>query len=565
MLRGLLQAVRIQSPESRISPNRPHMAERAVRNVVINLRFLQVSQMRQRSDYMMFLNAGDYFQGTQWFSAMTESAMGELVSVLKHDAMTLGTHEFDHGPAKLYAFLSSLAPSIKVLVCNIDASKEPLLNKALIEPSTVLRLGGDVDIGIIGYITPKTRYMSITGRVEFSSDVECVRREALRLRKLNVTIIVAIGHSGLMRDRLIAQEVPELNIIVGGFSHSFLYSGAGVYPNTELADGPYPVVVQRQDSSTCLVVHAYWFGKYVGVLNVMFDSSTGKMLNFSGAPAIMDSSITSVSNSPMDATLKNLSSVQDSAMGTQVGKTKVLLEGTRQVCRLEECTMGNVIADAMFGWFADLRTADDNHWSRVNGAVMRGADIHSSIDDRITQGNILLEHLYEVLGEGSSHKQVVLVELSGEQFLDMMERSVHDYDILYKKAQPNFLQISGLHVTYNVRNAPSSRVVSLQTFCIGCRVPVYDPVQREKKYTLVMLETMARGPFMHEHLIDDQIIPTGVTILEIVKSYIEKMTPMKSMLDNRITVLTSAAERYSLSPCLIILLIVSYLLPQGIL
>lgn len=69
-----------------------------------------------------------------------------------------------------------------------------------------------------------------------------------------------------------------------------------------------------------------------------------------------------------------------------VGSTKVLLEGSRQVCRLEECTMGNTIADAMFAWFASLKPLDDSLWGPVNGALFPARQIYASIDEKITQG-----------------------------------------------------------------------------------------------------------------------------------------------------------------------------------
>lgn len=38
-------------------------------------------------------------------------------------------------------------------------------------------------------------------------------------------IIIALGHSGIDRDKEIAKAIPELDIVIGGHSHTLLYNG----------------------------------------------------------------------------------------------------------------------------------------------------------------------------------------------------------------------------------------------------------------------------------------------------------------------------------------------------
>jgi len=42
-----------------------------------------------------------------------------------------------------------------------------------------------------------------------------------------VKIIIGLGHSGFEREVEIAKEIPELSLIVGGHSHSLLYTPKG--------------------------------------------------------------------------------------------------------------------------------------------------------------------------------------------------------------------------------------------------------------------------------------------------------------------------------------------------
>lgn len=67
--------------------------------------------------------------------------------------------------------------------------------------------------------------MAHPGKLKFESEVDCIKREAEKLKKQNVEIIIALGHSGLDEDIIIAKSVPYLDVIVGGHSHTFLYTG----------------------------------------------------------------------------------------------------------------------------------------------------------------------------------------------------------------------------------------------------------------------------------------------------------------------------------------------------
>ena len=58
----------------------------------------------------------------------------------------------------------------------------------------------------------------------FHKIVYSVRLEAQRLIKdENVTILIALGHSGYELDMKMAAEIEELDVVVGGHSHTFLW------------------------------------------------------------------------------------------------------------------------------------------------------------------------------------------------------------------------------------------------------------------------------------------------------------------------------------------------------
>ena len=61
--------------------------------------------------------------------------------------------------------------------------------------------------------------------MRFLDEVAALTAEAARLRRSGVNVIIALGHSGFPTDKLIAEKVPDVDVVVGGHSNTFLHSG----------------------------------------------------------------------------------------------------------------------------------------------------------------------------------------------------------------------------------------------------------------------------------------------------------------------------------------------------
>ena len=87
-------------------------------------------------------------------------------------------------------------------------------------------------------------------------------------------IIIALGHSGYDRDLEVAARAPHVDVVVGGHTHSFLYSPRPGAPNPSVekirggghticnvmschVSGPYPSLVNNTAGHKTLVVQAY--------------------------------------------------------------------------------------------------------------------------------------------------------------------------------------------------------------------------------------------------------------------------------------------------------------------
>lgn len=177
-----------------------------------------------------------------------------------------------------------------IVTANLDLTNEPEMAASNLMNSTILIVNGR-KIGIIGYLTPETKYIASVGKVEFYDEVESIQHEVSKLRAEGVDILIALGHSGYKTDKRIAEEVSGIDIVVGGHSNTFLYNGTA--PDSEIPAGLYPEEVVQKDGKKVYVVQAYAYTKYLGNLTIDFDGN-GDVKKIMGNPVLVDSTVEQV-------------------------------------------------------------------------------------------------------------------------------------------------------------------------------------------------------------------------------------------------------------------------------
>ena len=89
---------------------------------------------------------------------------------------------------------------------------------------------------------------------------------------------------GLSRDIEIALNVPGIDLIVGGHSHTLLSNIA------ERAEGPYPTMIPNPQGQLVPIVQAYAYGKYLGEIEIEFNDQ-GEVISAKGEPILLDNSV----------------------------------------------------------------------------------------------------------------------------------------------------------------------------------------------------------------------------------------------------------------------------------
>jgi 2',3'-cyclic-nucleotide 2'-phosphodiesterase (5'-nucleotidase family) len=174
---------------------------------------------------VLLLDGGDWFQGTPEGALDGGVAFARLLSQVGYDAMVLGNHEFDLGLPPLLQLLEE-AP-IRALCANLS-QKEPdgsLTPVPWVEPARLFQRGG-LDIAVIGLLTPSTPYISHPdARGLVFGEPAAAFRAARAALPGGVELVLALTHLGTEDDLELARAVPDLPLIVGGHSHTFLREG----------------------------------------------------------------------------------------------------------------------------------------------------------------------------------------------------------------------------------------------------------------------------------------------------------------------------------------------------
>lgn len=501
-------------------------------------RLTAIKKFRREEPNTILLDGGDQYQGTIWFTALKWEPVARYMNIVKYDAVAFGNHEFDNGIEGLEPYLRNL----NTTVVNSNIRDHGSAIKGLFKEKLVKVIGGE-RIGIIGYTTTETPALSNTGKfLEFDDEIKALQVVAEALELEGVNKIIAVGHAGINMDRKICQQVKGVDIVVGGHTNTFLYTGTP--PSVEVPEGPYPEVYSATGSN-CLVVQDYAFGKYLGKLKVVFDDHGVPIKWDNNNPVLIDSGFEP--DPEMENLLKPYEARLEHYTKTVIGSTAVGLDGDRKSCRLKECNLGNLLADAaVFTYIektgqdlADHKANGDykpnrtQTWSRVAIGFWNGGGIRDYVTNAWT--NITLEDLYSMMPFGNT---IELIQLKGDIIRQAFEHAVSEYQV--EDAHGRFLQVSGIKVVYDLSKPKNNRVVSLQVRCDDCAIPDYTPLDPNKIYDVVTITYLTIGGDGFTVIRDNILRSDSSEILDIdvVMEYIKRNQPLMTGNEGRIRFVT---------------------------
>lgn len=219
-----------------------------------------VKEHKAKEPNAIFLDAGDYMdRGSSLVPLTRGEAMYGTMSTMGYDAWIVGNHDWIYGPERLME-LMRLYPTT-VLGTNLALNPGPAPKNVL---KTWVRGFGGVRVGFMGMGLGNVRPTTPMYLTDVS---EATRAGIEELKREKADLICVVNHLGIKpmkherpggypRDLDLAKAFPEIDIIVGGHTHSLI------------AD---KLTEQYRKETGAIIVQAGASGRYLGVLKVFVD------------------------------------------------------------------------------------------------------------------------------------------------------------------------------------------------------------------------------------------------------------------------------------------------------
>lgn len=228
---------------------------------------------------LLKIHAGDAVTGSLYYTFFKGAVDAQMMNTICFDAFTPGNHEFDDGDGVLKGFLDELAKgSCKTSVVSsnvVPATGSPLAptgGTPYLKPYVIKEVDG-VKVGLIGItIAGKTVNSSRPlATTRFNDEVTSAQKTIDELRAQGIRHIVAITHQGYDLDKAMAAKLTDVDVIIGGDSHSLLgdFKAVGITSSS----GSYPTVITNKSGEPVCIGQAWDYSKAFGLMNVQFTES----------------------------------------------------------------------------------------------------------------------------------------------------------------------------------------------------------------------------------------------------------------------------------------------------
>jgi 2',3'-cyclic-nucleotide 2'-phosphodiesterase (5'-nucleotidase family) len=446
----------------------------------------QVEKLRARApERTLLVDAGDAWQGTYISNENKGQAVAQIMALLKYDAQAVGNHDFDWGQDVLRQRTQEAGFPFLCANCADASGAVP----GYLKPYAVKDLG-IVKVAMIGLILPSAASIikdtSIAG-LHFLPLAATVRTYLPEMKQ-KADLMIAITHVGLEPlipegDRALATAVPELDVIVGGHTHTALRAATSV--------------------GNTIIVQTGAYTANLGDLELVIDPTTKKVLS---APTRSTELLpVAAVKGPQSDTVKAVQAIVDErkAQGKKytervVGTLAHALDNPRA-----ECGLGNMIVDGL------LEYGRLQSW-KSDVAFYNMAGVRASLP----AGTITYGQLYQVL---PFTNVVMSLDMTGKQLHAVFEAA---------SGSAGRLHVGGASFAYHFENPAGQRLLEAT---VGGK-----PLDEARVYHVVTIDYLYGGGDGHTEFRDAANVIYGDIEVDAVSAYMTAHSPLDPKVEGRI-------------------------------
>jgi len=424
----------------------------------------------------LLVDAGDFSMGTLYQTIYEKEAPEiTLLGYLGFDATVFGNHEFDYrsiGVSNMFSAAvaneETLAPSEiafgmtegvrlpEFLVSNIDwevnNSEDNMLVKDALDnygaKEYVIIEKNGIRIGLFGIVGQDAEDCAPESGIDFGDIVTAGKETVAKIKAEGADLIICLSHSGVWEDEdksedeILAKEVPEIDVIISGHTHTKL-DEAIIHGNTH-------------------IVAAQEYGKYLGELDlVKNEEGRWSLENYEHIPVNAEIEEDAYIGSIVDRYKAMINEHYLAQFGyeydTVLAVNDVQFTPFAEFGRVhEEDTLGSIIADS---YIYAVEQAEGENYEKVYATVAP----NGTIRDSFGKGEITVWDVFNVQSLGIGPDRIVgyplvSVYLTGAELKVLAEVDV-SVTSLMSAAQ---LYPSGIRWEYNPNRLILNKVTHVE-------------------------------------------------------------------------------------------------------
>jgi 5'-nucleotidase len=236
-----------------------------------------IQKIRAEEKNVLLLDAGDVFQGTPYFNKYEGEIDFKLMSLMQYDAATIGNHDFDNG----IEGLKNMLPHANFPFINANYNFDNTILKGEIIPHKIF-IKDNIKIGVFGVGVELDGLVSkdLYKETVYNDPISIANQKATFLKnEENCDLVICLSHLGYeyksntVSDIILAKETTNIDLIIGGHTHTFLTK---------------PTEIKNNVKKRVLINQVGWAGINLGRID--FYVTTNKSANYfqSSVQAIED-------------------------------------------------------------------------------------------------------------------------------------------------------------------------------------------------------------------------------------------------------------------------------------
>lgn len=420
-----------------------------------------IRDLKQKApEATVLIDGGDFLMGTLFHTIAREHAPElRLMHSLGYDAITLGNHEFDFRPEGLAQTIRAaqrhdalprllLANAVFSATEARDDALQKAFDEGLVSPYRIITKNG-LKLGVFGLLGKDAAEVSpFAAPMRFADPIATAKRMAKILKQdERVDLVICASHGGVWRneggeewageDVALAAAVPEIDVIVGGHSHT-----------------PLPVPIRE---GRTIILQAGSEGRFVGELQLRL-TAQGVVAESYRLHAVTDSV-------PADTLVQKevqsyIARINEEVLALHGYAFDQIIAETDfdLTVRNDNSNLGNLVSDALQWSIARLQPQTRVITIESNGMLR---------DDLVAgqSGLLQVSDLFRVvplgvgMSDGAAGYPLVSFYLTAAELKRAMEVLTSLYPL---KGADYYLQPAGLRFSFNPNRLPFDRVYAME-------------------------------------------------------------------------------------------------------